>query len=56
MKLQNNKKGVGMIGDTFVKIVIGILILLFVIGGLYLIISKDLYGIANMLKNIFSFG
>lgn len=50
-----NKKAVSMVGDLLVKIVIGILILVFVVGGLYVILTKDLFGIANMLKNIFRF-
>lgn len=51
-----NKKAVSMVGDVLVKIIIGILILVFVVGGLYVILTKDLFGIANMLKNIFRFG
>ena len=54
--IKNNKKAVSMVGDTLVKIIIGILVLVFVIGGLYLILAKDLFGIGNMLKNIFRFG
>jgi uncharacterized iron-regulated membrane protein len=51
-----SKKGVGMVGDVFVQIVIGILILVFIIGGLYVILSRDLFGIASMLRNIFNLG
>ncbi|MEK6914456.1 MAG: hypothetical protein AABW83_02285 [Nanoarchaeota archaeon] len=51
-----NKKAVSMVGDTLLKIIIGILILVFVVGGLYVILTKDLFGIGNMLKNIFRFG
>ena len=52
----SNKKAVSMVGDTLVKIIVGILVLIFVVGGLYVILTKDLFGIGNMLKNIFKFG
>ena len=55
LRINMNKNGVGMVGDLFVKIVIGILVLIFVLGGLYFILGADLFGIASKLKNIFRF-
>jgi len=47
------KKGGGLIGNYLVEIIIGILILVFIGGLLYMIISGDLRGISNFLKNLF---
>ena len=51
-----NKKGEGGMWDLIVKLVIGVLVLVLVVAGLYFIISKDLFGIGNFIKNLFRFG
>lgn len=54
--LFRDKRGIDMVGSLFVKIVIGILVLLFVVGGLYAILGGDLSNIASSLGNRFRFG
>tara|TARA_Y100000310_G_scaffold266600_1_gene278168 strand:+ start:332 stop:508 length:177 start_codon:yes stop_codon:yes gene_type:complete len=50
-----DRRGIEAVGNLFVKIVVGILILIFVVGGLYVILGGDLMGIASNFKNIFRF-
>jgi len=50
-----DKKGIGAVGDLFVKIAVGIFILVFVFV-IYSILGGDLSGIASNLGNKFRFG